>query len=804
MNRASLKALEWGHIQTLLTARASRDHSRAFLSGLCPGGLGREEVVDSFRTIADVRALRGRGGSIGLGGIPEVADLLDSVNVEGAALEGIEIVRLASFARGAARVGADVLARLKSVEAGTLNRPERLVATGRILATGAELPFVSEVEKKLAPNGEVRDDASPELQRLRAKILRLRESLSLVFASFLDRPDSDRVLQDKVVASRNGRSVLMVKSEARSVVKGVLHASSRGGQTAFIEPLEAVTVNNDIAATSDEEQEEIRRILRGLSALARESASDLRRMEDEICTLDRAHAKATLADDLGAMVPRIAEDPRALRVVDGVHPLLMDHIRESLGLARSGRTPVPLRLEILPDAPLLVIGGPNTGGKTVALKCVGLLALMASSGLHVPAAAETTLPLFGQVFADIGDDQSLSEGLSTFSGQLLAIAQMNVEPSISLASLVLLDELGSGTDPLEGGALGSAILENFAERGALVIATTHNGDVKAFAATHALARCASFGYDDTSFVPTYTLVPDSAGRSLAIETAARLGLPATVVERARSLLPESSRRAETLLRELSDQKEKLAERERAVEEVSRAVEDERAVLTKRLDGIEAERDRARTAFEREMEAERAETENRLRLLFEDAESRLKDDKSQAALGRLRVETLQAVARAPQPGRDNVSSSECRVGDLVRAPSLGWEGRVIAVAVDDAEIDVRGKRVRLQKKLLVPLARRTAQGLVDTYRNSEPERAPVTREINLIGQRVDEATAHVDKLLDDAFLADEASLRIIHGFGEGRLRRAIRDLLKTHPHVASFREASPAEGGGGATIVELRR
>ena len=825
-NLSSLKALEWASVCRLLVRRACRNANQAALAEFFPADTTRADVeaglaqVEAFRTLLEQGPLRFEG-------IPEVEEICAALAIQGQYLDGFDLIALARFAEGGAALGHDVQARFGRVTPAS----GRFSADAADLVRLASLGFVESVARAIGPKGEVRDDASPELRRLRARTNRLREDLDLVFETYLRKPNADDVLQDKVVANRNGRSVLMVKAEAKRSFEGVVHGASRAQKTAFIEPIEAVAVNNELVVVSEEEQEEIRQILRRLSDEARADLSVLARADRILETWDALHAKARLAHDLGGRSPAFSDDG-SLVIVRGIHPLLVDAIRADLDLAPSGREPVPLDLEIEGDRKILVIGGPNTGGKTVALKTVGLLSLMARSGLPIPAAEGTTLPFFDSIFAEIGDDQSLGAGLSTFSAQIAGIAKMKIDGAAR--SLVLLDELGSGTDPLEGGALGAAVIDDFAHRGATVLATTHNADLKLFAQESPIARCASFAYDPSSFAPTYKLVPNQPGRSLAFEIAARLGVPVAVVDQARARLPESARRQEAILADLAREKKELSENQQRLEAAQLQVRDLEQTLSARLSKIQDERVRMQDdTRERVLKLREAE-DKRLRALFTEAEEKLKSMKTPRAVVRLRGETLSQITPPEEVKAAALAHGlTLALGDFVEAPSLGWRGSITALTDSDVEIDSGGKRIRLGRSLVqkakvlkghvaprwpVPpsrveshtLTRGQAKGdLLARSDGGSGGKAPQRDEscgppLKIIGMRVDEATPLVDKALDDAFLADVASLRIIHGFGQGKLRAAVRELLKSHPHVTGFRDGAPNEGGAGATVVELRR
>lgn len=805
-NASSLKALEWGSICTLLVQRATRSVNQEAFRELVPDSSSRPQIEASLKQVEVFRTLLSDGG-LHFEGIPEIDGLCAALSIQGEYLDGADLVALARFAADCADLGREVSARLdrRSLP------PSRFQGEAADLGRLGGLAFVASVARAIGPKGDVRDDASPELRRLRARTNRLREDLDQVFETYLHKPNADDVLQDKVVANRNGRSVLMVKAEAKRSFEGIVHGASRANKTAFIEPIEAVAVNNELVVVSEEEQEEIRQILRRLSDEARNDLSALKRAGWILQMWDALHVKARLALDLDGRSPVFSDDG-SLTIVRGVHPLLMDKVRTNLDLVPSGRDPVPLDLEIEAGRKILVIGGPNTGGKTVALKTVGLLCLMARSGLHIPAAEGTIVPFFDSIFAEIGDDQSLGAGLSTFSAQIAGIAKMTV--GIDLRTLVLLDELGSGTDPLEGGALGAAVIDDFAHRGATVIATTHNADLKLFAQESPVARCASFAYDPASFAPTYKLVLNQPGRSLAFEIATRLGVPSNVVDQARARLPESARRQEAILADLAREKAALADDQERLAAAERNVRELEQTLSSRLARIDAERERMREDTRGRIQARRESEDKRLRALFAEAEEKVKAAKTPRLLARLRTEILTQVTPQSEGRADAAAAGSLSVGDFVEAPALGWRGPITALTESEVEIDSGGKRIRLGRSLVQRAKGPKGQALPRwpaevrsksvSSAQARADETSIQSQLLLIGMRVDEATPLLEKFLDDAFLADAPSVRVVHGFGQGRLRAAVRDLLKSHPHVTGFRDGAPNEGGAGATVVELRR
>jgi DNA mismatch repair protein MutS2 len=464
---------------------------------------------------------------------------------------------------------------------------------------------------------------------------------------------------------------------------------------------------------------------------------------------------------------------------------------------------------------VLVISGPNTGGKTVALKTVGLLALMTQCGLHIPAAPGSRLPVFRRIFADIGDEQSIAANLSTFSAHLSAIVEMtrDLEPP----ALVLLDEVGAGTDPTEGGALGVAIVEHFRAQGAMVVATTHHGLMKAYAQSTPGVACASFGYDPESYEPNYRLTLGAPGRSLALEMAERLGLPPAAVADARERRDTKQAQAEDLLKKLEEQEAALRRQAVRLAEEQSALAEERS----RLAGSErelAQRKRAELeAFSRELRRRGEEAARHAAAAIREAVQKVEAARraTDKLAARARTEAIAAIREAQQealahPDVELASEPEAiatslSVGDRVRLRDLSLVGDVLGVHRDDVEVAVSGKRLRVPRANLMKLLgpRLSAAQAPVTAARSVKSQGHVAAEINLVGLTVDEALPRVDKLLDDAALSERRLIRVIHGFGQGKLRRAVAGLLDGHPHVAAYHLAAANEGGGGVTIVELK-
>ena len=507
MHTGALKALGFDQVVEAVTSFALTPLGAETLARLHPLTEARSIRTALAHTTEGVRFLEANG-RFPLEAPDDLNTILAALAIEAQVLQPAQLLKLTAF--------------LRSVE-----RVCQSVAT----ATGGPFPALSEivdgcatwgrecgdVRKKIDDAGEVADDASPVLKTIRSRARKQRHRLRGNLESYLRGRDTARYLQEHVVTERNGRCVLIVRSEHRTAIPGIVHGSSASGASLFLEPLSTVDINNEIVALEEHERDEIRRVLLALAMAFRRRAVDLHRTLTVATEIDVLQARAGFASAVGGVEPRVATD-HTLDLRHARHPLLMATVRRRLETPPRDGAPVePVPVDIIMTQPTraLIITGPNTGGKTVALKTAGLLALMAQAGLHIPAAAGCRVPVFRSVFADIGDEQSIAANLSTFSGHVANIVEM--DRRLSLPALILLDEVGAGTDPVEGGALGRAIVEHFRQRGAHVIATTHDDVLKAYGATTEGVDCAAFGCDPETFAPTYRLVYGSTGRSLALE-----------------------------------------------------------------------------------------------------------------------------------------------------------------------------------------------------------------------------------------------------------------------------------------------
>jgi DNA mismatch repair protein MutS2 len=834
MHAGALRALEYDRIVEAVRRFALTPPGAARLAKLQPLTDARAVAASLAATAETTRFLR--DGEIGLQAPEDLDALLMSLAVEGRVLEPQSLVNLAGF-----------LASVDATGAAIRKARSGFPLLGAIAEGAASFQHeIGDIRRKIGPAYEVVDDASPELANLRDRLRKQRARLRGTLESYLRGRDTSKYLQQQIVTDRNGRYVLVVRSEHRTAIPGIVHGSSGSGASLFLEPLSTVEINNDIVALEQQEAEEVRRILLALADALRRRAADLHRTVDAATELDVLQARARFSLLVDGIQPALASDGR-LELRAARHPLLIPAVRRHLGSgddsaaadpeSRTGkpepRAPIPVDILVIPPIRVLVVTGPNTGGKTVALKTAGLLPLMAQTGLLLPAADGTQVPVFRSVFADIGDEQSIAASLSTFSGHIANIVAM--DRALTLPALVLLDEAGGGTDPNEGGALAMAMIDHFRIRGAMVVATTHYDALKSYAVTTEGATPAGFGFDPATFAPTYRLNYGAPGSSLALEIATRLGLPDSIIEAARrhrsvreAQLAEHLAKVERDIQSL-DHERRLAARERAAIEADAAkmqtreqdLRNREETFRRRLDErIEDRLREARREIDSVVEglkvrtdAMAAEGERRSapRLVIPTGETGAARAEARAAVEaigqRLRAREADPDAAAPAPAAaQDVPGKTPAVGDRVKVGALGLEGVVQALHDREAEIDVRGKRLRAridELRVLVPAAVGPAQpGRVRVNVELQPREGSLT-ELNVIGCSVDEALSRTEKFLDEALMSELRSVRIIHGYGTGQLRRAIAEFLHEHKFVQSFASAPPEQGGGGVTVVELK-
>jgi DNA mismatch repair protein MutS2 len=826
MHAGALRALEFDRIVEVIRGFAQTPQGEAHLGALEPATDPRAVGSALAATSETVRFLA--EGPIAVQAPSELEGILAGIGVEGRPLEPLHLLALANF--------------LTTV-ATTCGSISRTRATFPLLGAVAERAAtfdheIADVLRKIDPAGDVVDDASPELRSIRDRLRRQRTRLRGTLESYLRGKDTAKYLQQQIVTDRHGRYVLVVRAEHRASIPGIVHGSSGSGASLYLEPLSTVEINNEIVALEEQEREEIRRILLALTDAFRGRAEDLDRTVEAAAKLDVLNARARFSILVRGVEPKLAKDGR-LELRAARHPLLIPGVRRRLrnaepagdgdtgadGEAAAAREPVPVDILLIPPVNVLVITGPNTGGKTVALKTAGLLPLLAQAGLLIPVAEESQVPVFRSVFADIGDEQSIAQSLSTFSGHIANIVAM--DRALEGPALVLLDEAGAGTDPVEGGALAMAIIEHFRLRNAKVIATTHYDALKTYASTTEGATPAGFGFDPKTFAPTYRLNYGSPGSSLAFEIANRLGLPVSIIQRARTHRSErESQLADHLARVERDMQSLEHERRLAARE-RQTLADATSKLKSREDDLKNREETLRRKLDQKIEERLREARREIDAVVGRLKARTETMATQAERAAARLISTGESGGARADARAALDAIEDRlrhaaeggvsapavpapparaaeVGDRVLVGALGLEGQVISLHGRDAEVDVRGKRLRARVADLrvTGAGRPAAPAPVRVHVDLQP-REGLLSELNLIGSNVDDALVRLEKFLDDASITEQRTVRVIHGFGTGQLRRAIGDWLKTHPYVASFNAAPSDKGGGGVTVVELK-
>ena len=660
---------------------------------------------------------------------------------------------------------------------------------------------VDAISQAISARAEILDTASPKLGTIRSELGVAHERLLGRMQKLLTSEPFAKALQEAIVTQRDGRYVLPIKAEARTRVKAVVHDQSASGATLFVEPLQVVELNNRWRELQLAERDEERRILLELSTLVGEKADQINAVLDGFATLDLAFARAKYAEELNANLPELLPmKPKrgelhpgvVLRLFGARHPLL------------DPKTVVALDIEFFPENYCLVITGPNTGGKTVTLKTVGLMAAMAQSGLHIPAEAGSQIAYFENIYADIGDEQSIEQSLSTFSGHITNIVRIlkNADPR----SLVILDELGAGTDPQEGAALARALLDHLVQRGITTLVATHYPELKTYAhATKGVVN-ASVEFDLKTLAPTFHLVVGLPGRSNALAIAKQLGLQDDIIEAARSTIDPSGLQAEDLLNEIHQERDRTRQARSRAEEAQRAAQEQKADLAERLEKIEDERieviEKARVQAQNELETLRSEIG---KLRAELARARQPLEKIQAvkqAADELQEQVEEPARRVAVP--ESAPDRPLRLGDQVRVRSLGHQGIVTALSEADAEVQIGALRARARLGDLELVAEgKQSNGSEQHWIGTTPMAESPGGEISLRGQRVEDAQVNLDRYLDAAYTAGLPSARIIHGKGTGTLRDVVRNELKKRSYVDHYEFAPDNQGGEGVTVVYFK-
>jgi DNA mismatch repair protein MutS2 len=833
MQDQAFNILEYQELLALVKRGAQTPMGRARVETLTP----LADIVTlqkALAALAECIELRKRGVAWSFSELEEPAERIALLRVEGVALEPSAILALSLLCEQAMSARASILAE----------RDTSPVLWSLVEKIPTDLNrLIARIANKILPSGEIDDRASPELSRIRHEITVLRSRIARTLENVMRK--SSEAIQDELVTLRNDRFVIPVKSDHRARVAGVAHGYSSSGATAFVEPLETIEANNELQALHEEEAREIAKILFALTEELRSQRPAIEAAAAAISELDLINAKASFQQKFDGVIPEIGKSDK-LQFVEARHPLLEENLRAAGGVV------VPVSFSLDAENNTMVISGANAGGKTVVLKTAGLLSLMALSGLPAPARA-ARVPFYASVLADIGDHQSLAANLSTFTSHVANISHM-IE-LCQAPALVLLDEVGTGTDPEEGSALGVAVVDHFRKAcGAQVMATTHYSGLKMYAGNEAGVLNASVEFNEKTLQPTYRLIVGVAGSSSGLEIARRFGIPNKVIDLALESVKDSTRQAVEYLRRIKREAEEAEGLRAALEEERATVAEKFASLDKKAERNERQR---QELFQKTLDLTIREFEKRSRELvasIQDRSERLKVDReAQRRVSELKREAQRATSagdkreaasaspastsgrgvrvmrdgqvvkkekefeetRAAQDEYTPARHSEIAVGDKVKLRSFGSIGIVDSLKGDEAEVRVKSLRFReklenLERvELSSPAKSKTEKfASLRESRSTEVHLKTVQEngrsELNVIGRTTDEAVDAVDKFLDEASLASLSQVRIIHGHGTGALRRVISELLKDHPHVARFTAAPQEQGGSGATLVELKQ
>jgi DNA mismatch repair protein MutS2 len=818
---SSARVLEFESLRELLRGYASSPLGQERIAALAPS-TDRDWIESQQELASEIREFRRAGGSFDFSALIDVDLLVKEARISGAALETTEIRDVILVVDRAAEWREIVLhppANMKSDW-------HRVHALSDQIVDFTE--FLRGFRNKIQPDGTLEDKASPELARIRREIERQRRSIQESLRGYLRRLSEGGTVQDELVTIRGERFVIPVKVEQKRRVQGVVHGASSSGQTVFVEPLETIEQNNELVRLLEEELVEIHRILLEMTQRIGAKSQEILAAAGVLAELELQFAKAKFAEDYNCVAVTLNQQevggdgrpgraPSEARILlhNARHPLLERNLKAK------GIAVVPVTVELEGARRQLIITGPNTGGKTVTLKTVGLLALVAQSGLPVPA-DRAELPVFDSVLADIGDYQSIEQNLSTFSAHVTNIDL--ISRTATAQSLVLLDELGSATDPEEGAALAVAIAGHFGGIGCMTIISTHHTSLKVYAANTPGVVNASVGFDEATLQPTYELKVGVPGASAGINIARRLGLNPAIIESARSRLGTQARDVGHFLDKLHAD--------------LREADNERLRLKAREQELEKEKAHLAAEGRKEQQVKIREMEKKLESLLRDFEYHAREAvnavQDRAAAQKLSKDAERRIAKMRREFSEQFNSTvvahstgadhgdphaqpqvvkHVSAGDTVKLKSTGRSAQIVRKTDDDHfEVQMGVMKMKIARddiaEVLVSAQGKTAENPVKAARargisvSLENEGANVPSEINVIGQTVDEASSRVERFVDQAFLAGLPRVRVVHGSGMGILRKALRQLLQQHPHVTSVAEAPQNEGGGGATLVEL--
>lgn len=790
MNSKVLHVLEYNKIIGLLMDKASSEQGKKMASSLTPM-TDLEHITKAQTETADALGHLFRKGSTSFGGNKDLGFCIKSLEV-GSVLSIAELLRIASFLENTARIKA-------------YGRKDREDAPADSLDPYFEeleplTPLSNEIRRCILSEEEIADDASPALKQIRRRMAITNDRIHSQLASMIN-GSSRTYLQDAVVTMRNNRYCIPVKSEYKGQVPGMVHDQSSTGSTFFIEPAAVVSLNNELRELEIKEQEEIRVILASLSAQAGAYTQVLANDQKAMTILDFVFAKASLAMEQNASMPIFNTEHR-IRIRQGRHPLL------------DKKKVIPIDIRLGEDFDLLVITGPNTGGKTVSLKTVGLLTLMGQAGLHVPALDRSELSIFNEVYADIGDEQSIEQSLSTFSSHMTNI--VSILQTADASSLCLFDELGAGTDPTEGAALAIAVLDHLHGRGIRTMATTHYSELKVYALSTDFVENASCEFSVETLRPTYRLLIGIPGKSNAFAISSKLGLPDYIIEDAKRHITEDKESFEDLLSDLENSRLTVEKEQAQIESYKKEIE----TLKQRLEAKQEKIEQSKARILREANEEAREILQNAKEIADEtirtfqkagSGSSMKElEKSrQKVRDKISEKNEKLTLKNDKPTHKVLKPNQLRLGDSVKIVSMGLKGTVSSLPDRNGKLFVQCGIIRSQVALEdIVLIQEETVNTNKLQRSSSgklkmSKSYSVSTEINLLGKTVDEALSALDKYLDDAYLAHLPNVRIVHGKGTGALRNAVHNYLRKNRVVKSYRLGEFGEGDAGVTIAVFK-
>ena len=791
MKQHSLEVLEYQKIIKMTAEKAATKIGKEIVKNLEPVG-NSDYIKERLAEVTALKAMMTEFSTPPFGGVKDIREDLKKA-AKGSVLSADAISRVRSTLRGVSELKRYLDSIESDLDPKIIEREYQIIYD--LCSNLQSRPALArEIDRCINEYGEVADDASAKLKSLRSKMDSIENSIRDKLDSIIKSKHYQDMLQENIVTRRENRYVVPVKQDQRNNFDGIVHGQSASGLTLFMEPMSVVKLNNQLREVRAQESAEIQRILQMLSSKIAQNEEIIKRNLMIISRLDSISAAAKFSLDYECNAPEINEKG-VIELNQARHPLLKED-------------PVPIDLKLGDDIATLVITGPNTGGKTVALKTVGLLTLMTQSGLHIPAAANSTVSVFKKIFADIGDEQSIEQSLSTFSSHMTRIREFLTESDDS--TLVLMDELGVGTDPEEGAALGISILEKLQKKNAVTIATTHYSQLKSYAYTTDQVENASVEFDLETLKPTYRLIMGVPGGSNAFEIALRLGIPQEIIERARTLLSEEEIKVEDIINELNQERNRYQKLRQEMEKYRNREKELKEKYEKMIEEQQQKHEKEMKAAREEAEEIVEETKKEARRIIsnlkeKDYTQRSEVDRAQTSANQELKDLSQILETENEKKKEKVPAEEFEVGDQVRVRSIGRKGEITSIDQDKQEAQIQAGIMQVTASLSdlvkVDIPDDKEEKQLKNYRVQKSQH--VSPKLDLRGERYNAAQKKVDKYLDDAFLAGLNEVEIVHGKGTGALRQAVEEILEENAHVKEFRLGRQKEGGMGVTIVKIK-